>query len=568
MSGSRKNKMSKKHDAYRPADDGLYFLPLGGAGEIGMNLSLYGTAGKWLMVDLGVTFGDDSTPGIDVIMPDPSFIIERKDDLVGLVVTHGHEDHIGAIEYLWPQLQCPVYATPFTAALLRAKLGARDLLRKIRIIDVPLSGHVKLGPFEMEWVSITHSIPESNCVAIKTRHGTVLHTGDWKLDPTPLVGRPTDTARLQQLGRDGITALVIDSTNALVPGHSGSEQDVREQFKKIFGSYHNRIVVTCFSSNVARLLSVYEAARAVGREVALVGRSLWRMEEAARKTGYIPPDVVFLDEHEAGFIPRERAVYICTGSQGEYRSALAKLATDNHPELTLEAGDVVLYSSREIPGNEKAIAKIQNALAQIGVDVVTDSKAMPIHVSGHPCQDELVQMYQWIRPQLAVPVHGEARHQLENVRMAESCQVPQSIIPKNGEMIRLGPGRAEKVGDVQAGRWVLDGVRLRPLNDGALKDRQKIMWSGAAMVTVVVDARGQLVVDPQISLMGFGAREGEAEEDKNDIRAAVIAAFEAMPKSQRIDNVAVQHAVRVAARRALNELYGKKPMTDVHVVRV
>lgn len=559
--------MKKKNDPYRPADDGLYFLPLGGAGEIGMNLSLYGTAGKWLMVDLGVTFPDDSMPGIEVVMPDPTFIVERKDDLVGLVLTHGHEDHIGAIEYLWPQLQCPVYATPFTAALLRAKLNERGLLTKIRLIEVPVYGTVTLGPFEMQWLPITHSIPESNCISIRTRHGVALHTGDWKFDDAPLVGPVTDKAALKKLGNDGVMALVIDSTNALEAGHSGSEKDVRDEFMRIFGQFQNRIVVTCFSSNVARLLSVYAAARAVGREVALVGRSLWRMEKAARETGYIPPNITFLDDEEAGFLPRDKVVYICTGSQGEYRAALAKLAADDHPELVLEAGDVVLYSSREIPGNEKAIAKVQNLLAQLGVHVATH-RDYAIHVSGHPNHDELVEMYQYTRPQLAVPVHGEARHQLENARIAQACQVPHSIISKNGEIFRLGPGRAEKVGDVQAGRWVLDGTRVRPMEDGALKDRQKIMWSGAAMLTIVIDKKGQLVVDPQLSFMGFGTREGQQEDDVNDVRAAVIEAFEAMPKSQRIDDVAVQHALRTAVRKAVNELYGKKPMTDVHVVRV
>lgn len=557
--------MKKSKDPYRPGEDGLYFLPLGGAGEIGMNLSLYGMDGKWLMVDLGVTFPDDSMPGIEVIMPDPAFIAERKNDLIGLVLTHGHEDHLGAIEYLWPQLECPVYATPFTAALLRAKLEERDLLAKIRIIEVSNSGQVKLGPFDIKWISITHSIPESNCILLTTRHGKVLHTGDWKFDPAPLVGDLTDEKALKALGHEGTLALVIDSTNALQPGHSGSEKEVRDYLAKIFPQYRQRIIVTCFSSNVARLLSIYQAARASGRETALVGRSLWRIEVVARETGYIPADIVFLNEKEAGFLPRDKAVYICTGSQGEYRSALARLAFDDHPELVLEPGDTVLYSSREIPGNEKAIAKVQNALVSHGIRVVT-SNDEPIHVSGHPCQDELTQMYQWVRPKVAVPVHGEARHQAESARLAALCQIPHTIVPKNGQIFRLGPGTPEKIAEVQSGRLCLDGFKLKPLNDAALKERQKMMRAGMALVTVVLDEKSRLAVDPQVSFKGFS--EDEGGPGLVAARKAALEAFEEMPKSQRMDDVAIQHQVRLAVRRSLNEYFGKKPVTDVHVVRL
>jgi ribonuclease J len=560
--------MSSHKSLHRPGSDGLYFLPLGGSGEIGMNLSLYGTDGKWIMVDLGVTFGDETMPGIEVIMPDPTFIAERKDDLIAIVLTHGHEDHLGAIEYLWPQLQCPVYATPFTAGLLRAKLVERDLQHKVRIIEVPLSGKVKLGPFELQWISITHSIPESNCIAIKTRHGTVLHTGDWKIDPAPMLGEVTNDNALKELSQQGVLAAVVDSTNALVPGHSGSEKEVRDELKRVFGLYpENRIIVTCFASNVARLMSIYEAAKAHGREVALVGRSLWRIEAVARETGYIPPNVMFLEPHEAGFLPRDKAVYICTGSQGEKRSALARLAMGEHPELSLEAGDTVLYSSREIPGNEKPIAAVQNALIRQGLRVVTASDE-PIHVSGHPCQEELVQMYQWLRPQVAVPVHGEARHQTENARIASTCQVPQTLIPRNGDMIRLGPGRAEKVGEVQAGRWVVDGLKLRPFDENTIKARQKMMGSGAVMISLVVNQKGQLLTDPQVSLIGLNKEQDGEDSYLEDVRATVIEAFDRMPKSQRLDDVAIQHSVRQAARRVLKEIYGKKPITDVHVARV
>lgn len=335
------------------------------------------------------------------------------------------------------------------------------------------------------------------------------------------------------------------------------------------GKGHAQIDHQPFSGNVARLLSIFYAARENGRETALVGRSLWRMEQAARDTGYIPNDVRFLNEEEAGYVPRDKVVYICTGSQGEFRAALTKLATDSHQELALEEGDVVLYSSREIPGNEKAIAKVQNALVRQGIQIVTD-KDYPIHVSGHPCQDELTQMYQWVRPQIALPVHGEMRHQLENARIAKLCQVPHTFIPANGQIIRLSAADApEKVGEVQSGRWVLDGIKVRPLSDSAFKDRTKMMWNGMAVVTLVVNEKGQLLVDPQITIKGFGVDDSaRSEQDKNIARGAVIEAFETMPKSQRIDDVAVQHAIKGAVRRAMNERYGKKPMTEVHVMRV
>ncbi len=549
-----------------PGKDGVYFVPLGGAGEIGMNLSLYGCDGKWLMVDLGVTFGDDALPGIDVIMADPGFIAERRDDLIGIVLTHGHEDHLGAIEYLWPMLQCPVYATPFTAGLLRAKLVGRDAPRDVRIIDVRPGGRRKIGPFGIEWIHITHSIPESCCISIKTRHGTVLHTGDWKLDPTPMLGPPADEAALTALGAEGVMAAVVDSTNALEPGHSGSEKEVRENLIRVFGHFDQRIIVTCFASNVARLLSIHAAARAHGRETALVGRSLWRIEAVGRDTGYIAEDVMFLEPHEAGFLPRDKAVYICTGSQGEKRSALARLADGDHPELTLEAGDTVLFSSREIPGNEKAVASVQNALIRRGLRVVTADDE-PIHVSGHPCQDELARMYQMLRPQLAVPVHGEARHQAENARIAAGCQVPRTIIPANGDVIYLGPGAPEKVGEVQTGRWAVAGEKLRPLDAEALHARRKMMGTGAAMVSLVLNEKGQMLVDPKISLIGFSGGE-EGEDAVEAVSRAVQKAFDGMPKSQRLDDVAVRHVARMMTRRTLNALYGKKPVTDVHVVRV
>jgi ribonuclease J len=559
--------MSKaKRDPHRPPDDALWYLSLGGAGEIGMNLSLYGTAGKWLMVDCGITFGDDSTPGVDIIMPDISFITERRDDLIGLVVTHGHEDHIGAIQHLWPQLQCPVYATKFTAELIRAKLDYVDPKDRARIIELPIGGGFELGPFKAEMISVTHSIPESNMMAIHTKHGTVLHTGDWKFDPEPQVGDVTDDKRLKKLGQEGLMALIGDSTNALVEGHSGSERIVLDEFNTLFGTIKKRIVVTCFSSNIARLKSIATAAKKHGRYVTLVGRSLWRNAEIAEECGYLPEFNEFLSENEAMNSPRDNVVFICTGCQGEPRSALWRIAMEDHPEIQLDAGDTVIFSSRDIPGNEKTIAKLQNRLVERGLKLITQHDA-PVHVSGHPAQDELTELYQWTRPRLSLPVHGEARHQMEHARIAKECQVPHTLIPANGQIIRLGPGLHEVVAEVPNGRLGLDGKVLRRIDHVANKDRKKMSYNGAAAVTLVMDQRGKVARDPQVSLLGL-ADDNEAGSMQEEIIAAVLDAVESMPKSTRTDDAAVKHAASAAVRRLLKERWGKKPVTEVHLVRI
>ncbi|MEJ0063668.1 MAG: ribonuclease J [Alphaproteobacteria bacterium] len=557
-----------RKDMYRPPDDAVWFLPLGGSGEIGMNLNLYGTKGKWLMVDCGVTFGDESTPGIEVIMPDIGFIAERKHDLVAIVITHGHEDHIGALEHLWGQLQCPIYATPFTANLIRTKIAERNIPGKIRIIEIPLGGKFSLGPFSVEFISVTHSVPESNMLAIATPNGTVLHTGDWKFDPEPLVGKVTDEERLRELGREGVMAMIGDSTNALVAGHTASEADVQKGFKELFGGLPQRIVVTCFASNIARVKSAVAAARHHHREVGLVGRSLWRNTEIAEECGYLPEFPMLLSEHDAGFMPRHKVVYVCTGSQGEVRSALARLAVGDHAELVLEKGDTVVFSSRDIPGNEKAIGRVQNALIELGVQVITaDQCESIIHASGHACRDELAQLYQWVRPNLAVPVHGEIRHQTEHAALAKSCQVPNTIIPSNGQIIRLGPGIAEVVGEVPYGQWGLDGRALRPLGHRTVKDRKKIGISGAAVATVVLDKGGRLLKEPQLSLLGI-VDDHEMKSICGEAAAAIADAIENMQKSARADDQAVIKTSGQALRRFLNERQGKKPTTEVHVVRI
>ncbi|NIO24989.1 MAG: MBL fold metallo-hydrolase [Gammaproteobacteria bacterium] len=544
----------------------LVFLPLGGAGEIGMNLNLYGHAGKWLMVDCGITFGDDATPGVEVIMPDPAFIVERKDALAGLVLTHAHEDHLGAVHWLWPQLECPIYATPFTAAVLRHKLAEAGLERAAKITEVPMSGTFRVGPFDIELITLTHSIPEPNAVVIRTQAGTVLHTGDWKLDPDPLVGPSTDEQALMRVGAEGVLAMVCDSTNVLVPGTSGSEASVREHLIELVGRLEHRVAVAAFASNVARLETICCAAETNGRRVALVGRSIKRIVEAAQQTGYLSDVEPFVADSDVGYLPRNELLLICTGSQGEPRSALSRIADDDHPEVSLEAGDTVIFSSREIPGNERAIGRLQNKLASRGVDIIT-ARDESVHVSGHPARDELIQMYQWVRPKIAVPVHGEARHLIAHAELARECQVPEPVGARNGYAVRLAPGRATVVDEVPHGRLAVDGTRLIPMESAALRDRRRLAWNGSAVVTVVVDGEGRVKGTPQVAIAGVFDRDVEPEI-AHEVEDAVTAAVEDLPKPRRRDDGEVREAARLAVRRSVRALCGKRPQIDVHLVRV
>ena len=543
----------------------LHFLPLGGSGEIGMNLNLYEYGGKWLMVDLGVTFADDGVPGVEVLMGDPQFIVERRDQLVGLVLTHAHEDHLGAVQYLWPELRCPIWATPFTAAFLRRKLQETDFADQVEINVVPLGGRFKVGPFDLEMVTLTHSIPEPNALAIRTPAGTVFHTGDWKIDPDPLVGDVTDDARIRAIGEGGVLAMVGDSTNALKSGTSGSEADVRRTLTELFAKYDGRIAVTCFASNVARLGTIATAAKAVGRDTALVGRSLWRIKEAAQEVGYLRGLPDFVDERDAGFLPRDRTVLICTGSQGEQRAALSRIAADQHPHIGLEKGDVVIFSSRMIPGNERNVLRLQNALAHLGVELVTDETHPLVHVSGHPCRDELSQMYQWVRPRIAIPVHGEALHMQAHAELARSCQVPFALVPENGTLIRLSETGPEIVDRVPTGRLAVDGDRLLPIGGPVLRNRVKLMWNGAVIATVVVDRKGRLVAPPKISAPGLL----DPETDM-DFAAEIVEAIEdGVGRAGRgANDVKVEEAVRRAIRACIRERRDGKPVVDVHLVRV
>jgi ribonuclease J len=541
--------------------DELVFLPLGGSGEIGMNFNAYGYgpphARQWIILDCGVLFGrETSTPGVDVIMPDIRFLAERAEDVLGIVATHAHEDHIGAIAPLWPMLKCPVYATPFTARLIEGKFEEAGVSRRVK--QIPLGGSLTLGPFTLDFISITHSIPEPNLVAIRTPLGVIAHTGDWKLDPEPLLGEETDAARIRALGDEGVLALVCDSTNALNPGHSGSEAKVRDSLIQLIGTLKGRVAVTAFASNVARLSSIAEAARIHGRRIALVGRSMQKIVQAARDTGYLKDFPPVLDAEEAAELPARQVLYLVTGSQGEPRAALARIAEDNHPSVHLTRGDAVIFSSRIIPGNELPIFELHNKLSALGVEVLTEQDHF-VHVSGHPAREELSQMYRWTRPRIAIPVHGEMRHMSEHARLAKSLQVPEALVPRNGQLWRLAPGPAELIDEVPSGRIHQDGMVLVAEGEGLAKSRRAMAYAGLIAITLVLDGKGRVAADPAILIEGIPAPVHEA------VRVAVEGVTR---RHKRGDMDELGENVRKAARRAALDAWGKKPVTRVTVVEV
>jgi len=538
----------------------LVFLPLGGSGEIGMNFNAYGFGvpddRQWIIVDCGVLFGREGhTPGVDLIMPDVRFLAEQRENILGIIATHAHEDHIGAIAPLWPSLRCPIYATPFTARLITGKLDEAGLASKVKVKEVPVGGSLTLGPFTLDFISITHSILEPNLLAIRTPLGVVAHTGDWKIDPDPVLGEVTDTAALEKLGDEGVLALVCDSTNALVPGTSGSEASVRDVLIDLVGTLKGRVAVTGFASNVARLDTVARAAKANGRKIALVGRSMQKMVQAARETGYLKDFPPVFDESEAADLPPHKVLYMCTGSQGEPRAALARIADNSHPNVSLGDGDTVIFSSRVIPGNELAIFEMQNKLAARGVGLLT-VEDHHVHVSGHPCRDELAQMYRWIRPKLALPVHGEIRHQVAHAKLAKELQVPQALVPENGQMFRLAPGRPELIDEVPSGRIFMDGRVLVAEGEGLAKDRRAMGFAGLLVVALVVDHKGRVAAPPTV--LGEGMPE--------PVEEAVLKAVEdTLDKNKKSDPDDLAENVRRAARRAAQDAWGKKPITRVLV---
>ena len=542
----------------------LVFLPLGGSGEIGMNFNAYGYGSaddrEWIIADCGVLFGREAnTPGVDVIMPDIRFLAEQRQNVLGMVLTHAHEDHIGAIAHLWPQLRCPLFATPFTARLIEEKLAEAGLDEEIAVTVVPISGHVVLGPFEIDYITLTHSIPESNALAIRTPLGVVVHTGDWKLDPEPLLGSVSDAPALRKLGNEGVLALVCDSTNALSAGHSGSEAAVRESLISLIAGLKGRIAVTGFASNVARLQSIAHAARAAGREIVLVGRSMHRIVNAARDVGCLTDFPASVSEDEAVSLPPDRVLFLCTGSQGEARAALARIAAGEH-NIKLGRGDTVIFSSRIIPGNELAIFELQNRLAALGVSVLTEKDHF-VHTSGHPCRDELEQMYRWVRPHIAVPVHGERRHMEEHAQLARSLQVPAAIVLENGQMLRLAPGRAQLVDETPAGRLHLDGRILVSEGDGYARARRSLGFAGLIAVTLVLDHKGRIATEPTILF------EGIPDPVRQPVNAALGEALR-RHSPRRADEAALKEVVRLAVRRAAANAWGKKPVTRVEVIRL
>ncbi len=481
----------------------LLFVPLGGSNEIGMNLNLYTIHGKWLMVDCGIGFAQDHLPGVDVMVPDIEFIAQRKADLLGLVLTHAHEDHLGAVPYLWRELECPIYATPFTGALLKRKVAEMGAGKK-PVIHIIAPGEEKfsLGPFSLDLIGITHSIPEMQAVAITTDAGTVMHTGDWKFDEQPLVGAISDYDKLQAYGDTGILAMVCDSTNVFVDGESGSEETVREHLTNLIMRCKYRVVCTTFASNVARLKTIIEAAHAAGRVVALAGRSMWRMVEAAQEAGYLTDEYDFIGDREAMNLPRQDVLILCTGCQGEPRAALTRIARDEHQSLRLSPGDTVIYSSRKIPGNETAINWTVNQLTRKGIEVITD-KDFFIHVSGHPGQKELQRMYALIRPKIAVPTHGEARHLHEHAKLARKLGVKETVEAFNGAVILLEKNEASVLGKVQAGYIAVDGASLIPADGGVIKTRRRLRDDGAALLSFALDENGELVSGVRISTPGL-----------------------------------------------------------------
>lgn len=547
----------------------LVFLPLGGAGEIGMNLSLYGFGRgldrAWIMVDLGVSFGD-AAPGADAAMPDATFAEELDDRLLGLVLTHAHEDHIGAVPHIWPRLRCPIYATRFTAALVERKLKEAGLGGEADMRLVEPGARIALPPFEFEYVQVTHSIPEANALAIRTPAGLVVHSGDWKLDPQPVLGPVTDDPSLRGLGEEGVHTLICDSTNVFEPGVSGSESEVREQLLQTIAKRRGRVAVTAFASNVSRLDSIFQAAAETGRSVCLAGRSMRRITEVARETGVLNTLPELLSEDEAAALPPERVLLACTGSQGEPRAALWRIATGQHPRLSMEPGDTVFFSSKAIPGNELEIGALQNALVGRGVEVVTEADE-PIHVSGHPNRDELVQMYRWLKPRAVVPVHGELRHIREHAAFAKAQGVPESVEAYNGAIIRIAPGPLEIVDEAATGRLQLDGGKVVKGDDGAFNERSQLSSGGLVDVVIVIDSDGEIIAGPDVRLRGVPALDGGDRDALSDALAdKVERAVLAMPSAQRFNEELVEQETKRALRRALSPRWDKRPMIDARAI--
>lgn len=545
-----------------PLDD-FAFIPLGGTGEIGMNLNVYRCDGKLLAVDCGIGFGGPDHPGVEIMVPDPQWLVEHREDLLGLVITHAHEDHIGGVAHLWRALRCPVHGGPFVSAVLRRKLAEAGLSQEVPLHEFALPGRVTIGPFDLQFLRVAHSVPEALAMAIRTRHGLVVHTGDWKLDPEPLIGPPTDEAGFARLGEEGVLAMVCDSTNAMVEGHSGSEAEVRRNLAALIKPMTGRVAVTCFATNLARVESIALAGMAAARDVALFGRSLRNSVQAARECGYLSRIPDFVSEEEAGYIPDDQLLVICTGSQGEERSALAKLASDTHQQLSLGQGDTVIFSSRQIPGNERAITRVQDELTRRGCKVVTADDHF-VHVSGHPARDELKRLYALVRPKLSIPVHGEWRHMTQHAELARAAGA-EAIVIEDGDVVQLAPGRPEVVESVPVGRLAVDGTRLLPLRGGVLGARGRLGREGVVMASLALDAQGKLVGRPQVSAPGlFDAEAPEPAQLADELARAVGD----LPKGLRREDDAVSETIRGVLRKAIGRRTKKRPSVEIHLLRV
>jgi ribonuclease J len=539
----------------------LLFLALGGSGEIGMNVNLYGCDGKWIMVDLGMTFADPAYPGVELILPDLAFIEEQRDNLLGVVLTHGHEDHIGAIPYLADDLGVPLWATPFTAGLIAEKLQEEGLERQVKVNIIDIGGTMQIGPFGFRFVPLAHSIPEGNALLIDTPYGKIFHTGDWKLDEFPQLGDPADAAALTRVGDEGILALVCDSTNVFQEEASGSEEQVREGLDRVIGEAEGRVLVTTFASNAARVSTLGKVAQDTGRKVCVAGRSLDRILRVARSVGYLTDFPETIDFETAMSLPKRDVMIIGTGGQGESRAALARIAFDQH-RIKLGEGDLVVFSSKQIPGNEIAIGRIQNELAARGIRMITDRQAN-VHVSGHPGRPELAAMYGWIRPEIIVPVHGEMRHLAEHDRFARSKGVPKGIVQKNGDLVRLAPNGPAKLGEERVGRLILDGDVILAADGPTMNERRKIASFGTITVALALNGQDRLVGDVQVALEGI-----PVEEDREAfVEEAADAASEAALKGAASEDK-LREAVRLAVRRCATEWTGKKPVVDVLLIRV
>ena len=548
-------------------ENNLVFVPLGGTGEIGMNCNLYGYgAGNrrdWIMVDLGVTFGRHTEPGIELITADTGFIEAEKGRLHALLLTHGHEDHIGAVARLWPRLKCPVYATAFTAELVRGKLAEAGLLEVVPLHIVDPQQSLELGPFHIDYIGLTHSIAEPNALAVRCGGARVLHTGDWKIDPDPVIGKVTEHERLKAFGDEGVDAIVCDSTNVLSEGRSGSEADVATALNKVVADSTGRVVVTTFASNIARLSSIAKAAADNGRHICLAGRGMHRIYNAARATGYLADFPAPVEEEDAAYLPPDKLVILCTGSQGEYRAALGRMAHGHHPHLVLEAGDRVVFSSKMIPGNETEILALQNQLAAINVEIITPYNN-DLHVSGHPNRDELVDMYGWVRPRAAVPVHGEHRHLIAHAALAAELGVPEPLRVHNGDMVQLYPGPAQVLETVPSGRLYLDGEIFTQSDALAVRERRKLSHNGVVFVSIPLDGANRLCGRVEVQMRGIPEHDG----DTDLVNWALDAAERALPSSGKVTPARAEEEVGQFIRREFGQRWGKKPMVVVSFVHV